>query len=961
MSERPLRTSRPLAAFLLGLAGTLLVLIAFWMGLDPRTELRALDMRFGLTDAPLPDNILHVDIDDGSLDAVGRWPWPRKKLATIVDVLKDCGAKAVMIDLILEEPQNLRFDSAAYDVFTGGEEEFLSEFARPMPIYDDSLLASSLSRAGNVFLTMHVDLASNESATTNAYDAFAQLMIDNPNADLSTILKDIPGRRDNVQMAYLHHRSVMAAERFAIPDTFVQALNPPSGRITPPLVSFTTPAAGIGCVTRIPDADKLIRRIPLFFRGRGRVYPQFAVAMAIHELGARHGGVVSMQSDKSTFTIKCNDGDERAIPLDSNGLMVIRWPRQAFATSTFGVQRIPAAAVVNVWRMKNNSRICADSIHRLRVRFIEMGKQLPQDEKIKNLYFDGYVEGVKLADSAYTDRLAAEQTLRMTGLYAPSKAPDPTVVNKLKLKEERIQKRLEDNLAALTKELRKPGVMEFFLGKPPVQNASRPGTDSPKQLEFLKTIELAKELQATELKLQQESLESEKSAQKLVDELRPMIADKICMLGATGTGVPDFVPTPLDPKTPGVFVHGNIINTILSGNFVYPAGMLANTLTILLAGILVSLLAATRPILQAAPLSLLTAVGYAMFNIFIAFASWGIWLAFVAPLGAMLLSFLFVTGFRQLTEERAKRHIRGMFAQALSPALVDKLLTDPSLTSPGGRKTELTSMFSDLAGFTPLSESLGPHETVALLNRYFDGVTDIVQNRYGGYLNKFLGDGVFVLFGAPVILPDHPTRAIDAALLCQMEVAKLNEALAAERGGEVKLNVRIGIHSGEAIFGNCGSTDRTDYTAIGDCINLSARLESANKFFGTKIIVSQYTWNLCDRDDLLVRPLGNVFITGVKNSLNLMEIVGPLDEIDESHRQSVEHFAKAMDLIAERKFADANTQLEQADQLRPNDQTTQIYMDVCKECIGWGSEINAWPVECKTAGGVVRLAWPENI
>ncbi|MCP4377267.1 MAG: adenylate/guanylate cyclase domain-containing protein, partial [bacterium] len=202
----------------------------------------------------------------------------------------------------------------------------------------------------------------------------------------------------------------------------------------------------------------------------------------------------------------------------------------------------------------------------------------------------------------------------------------------------------------------------------------------------------------------------------------------------------------------------------------------------------------------------------------IVFAWWGIWLAFVAPLGAMLLSFMFVTGFRQLTEERAKRRIRDMWAKGLSPALVEQILSNPALASPGGRKTELTSMFSDLAGFTPLSESLGPHETVALLNRYFDGVTDIVQNQCAGYLNKFLGDGVFILFGVPIFEPDHPSRAIDAALLCQAEAEKLNEKLAAELGEKVKLKVRIGIHSGEAIFGNCGSTDKTDFTAIGDCV-----------------------------------------------------------------------------------------------------------------------------------------------
>ncbi|MBL7219332.1 MAG: adenylate/guanylate cyclase domain-containing protein [Phycisphaerae bacterium] len=954
-----MKTSRPLAAFLIGLLGTLLILIAFWIGLDPRTELRALDMRFGLTDAALLDDILQVDIDDGSLELVGRWPWPRQKLASIINVLKDCGAKAVMVDLILNEAQTLRFESPRDAVYAGNDEEILSE-APPQPVFDDDIFASSLARAKNVFLAMHVDPASEASLTSEIYDDVSQFMSDNPGSDLDPVLKSFPkeARVDTVKKAYLYHRSLTVMEKFAIPANCVGALNIRSGRMTPPLVRFAIPAAGAGCVTYLPDADKLVRRSPLFFRGSNRIYPQFAVAMALHELASRHRGIASMKSDKSSFTIRCKDGTRRMVPLDSNGCMVIRWPRKAIGTSTYGLDHISAGAVVHIWREKEARRLNAARIQGLRVRFLTMRKEEVKDKKLEAFYWRHSTERAQF-DEAYSNRLSNERKLQRTALYTPSKAMDSELlVSKSRQIETDIQKHLEDDLASLTAKLREPGNLEVFLGKPPSSGTTQPAEDSPDQQAFLKALTRARELLAIETELQQENLRIESNIRLLMDKLRPKVANKICMLGATSTGVPDFVPTPLGPNTPGVIVHTNIINTILSGSFVYPAGMWTNTIVIILTGVLVSLLAATRPILQAAPLSLLAAVGYVLFNVLVVFAWWSIWLAFVAPLGAMLVSFLFVTGFRQLTEERAKRQIRGMFAQALSPALVDRLLSDPSLASLGGRKTELTCMFSDLAGFTPLSESLGAHETVALLNRYFDGVTDIVQNQCGGYLNKFLGDGVFVLFGAPVTQPDHPSKAVDAALLCQIEVEKLNEELAAELGGKVELRVRIGIHSGEAMVGNCGSTQRMDYTAIGDCVNLSARLESANKFFGTRIIVSAHAWSLCDRDNLLVRPLGDVFITGVRNSLDLFEVIGPIDEIDESDRQGIAHFSDAMGLIAQRRFAEARELLQQADQLRPGDMPTEIYLDICSHCLAQGPEIEDWPAECKTAGGVVRLAWP---
>ncbi|MCP4375992.1 MAG: CHASE2 domain-containing protein, partial [bacterium] len=249
-----------------------------------------------------------------------------------------------------------------------------------------------------------------------------------------------------------------------------------------------------------------------------------------------------------------------------------------------------------------------------------------------------------------------------------------------------VHKRREDIRASLVAKLREPGNLEIFL-KPLPSSTTQPAEKAEAQKYFIQAMARTKELFALEAKLLQKNLELDASIKSLTDELRPMVNNKICVLSTTAAGAPDFVPTPLGPRTPGGFVHSHIINTILSDNFVYPAGMLTNTLVIALSGILVSLLAATRPILQASPLSILAAIAYALFNIFIVFAWWGIWLAFVAPLGAMLLSFMFVTGFRQLTEERAKRRIRDMWAKGLSPALVEQILSNPALASPGGRKT----------------------------------------------------------------------------------------------------------------------------------------------------------------------------------------------------------------------------------------------------------------------------------
>jgi len=954
MTDKPLKTSRPLAAIMLGLLGTLIVLAAFWAGLDTGPELSSLDMRFELTDAELPNNILHVNIDDGSLEYVGRWPWPREKLAAIIDVLTDCGAKAVVVDLILSEYQLVRYEAQDDDLYEGSDKEVLSQGAPPQPIYDDSILAGSLSRAGNVFLATHISVTRQSSRTLDTYEAVSRFMSDKPDIDRQEIFDNLPGNRVDLSKAYLRKRAANAMKQFAVEADRLGDIPIRSGQMFPPLVTFVESAAGVGCVAYLPDPDKLVRRTPLLFKSGGDVYPQFAAALALRELADRHGGMEPVAADKSSLTVRCKDGTRRRIPLDSDGAMMIRWPRQAIGTDTYGLEHIPAATVVKIRMEKDAAELNSSRIQGLRMQFLQLAQALPEKKEIKDLYWQRHAPLVEQFDKAYSERISFEGSLYKTMLFRPSTAPDSRKLDELKKIETDVQKRLEDVRASLTEILRRPGNIEIFLGKPTSSD------DPAERRKYLKRLEHAEELLALETQLLANNREIERNITRLTDELKPKIAGKICMLGATGEGVPDFVATPMGHLTPGVFVHSNIINTILSGQFVYPAGMPANTLTILFAGVLISFLAATRPILQSAPLSLLAAIGYAVANALVLFAWWGIWLALAAPLAAMFVSFLFVTGFRQLTEERAKRQIRDRFAKSLSPALVEQLLSDPQLASPGGRSTELTCMFSDLAGFTPLSESLGPQETVKLLNRYFDGVTDIVQNRCSGYLNKFLGDGLFVLFGVPIKLSDHPSRAIDAALMCQEAAADLNESLASEMSRDIKLKVRIGIHSGQAMFGNCGSTEREDYTAIGDCVNLSARLESANKFFGTRIIVSRHAWGLCDREEIVTRPLGRVFITGVKNSLNVLEVIGPISEIGRSHRQAIAHFAQAMELISNRRFADALKELRRADELHPGDSATKTYLDICDQCVAWGSEIDAWPAEAKTSGGVVRLAWPER-
>ena len=375
------------------------------------------------------------------------------------------------------------------------------------------------------------------------------------------------------------------------------------------------------------------------------------------------------------------------------------------------------------------------------------------------------------------------------------------------------------------------------------------------------------------------------------------------------------------------------VATIASGAFVRRPHPTIDVLAILFAGALVTLITARRSVLQAFPLALALGGAYAALNALVFFALLNVVLVFWMPIEAMAASFAVVTAYRQLTEERAKRRIRGLFAHALSPALVDRLIEDPSLARLGGERRVLSCFFSDLWGFTALSEALGEQRTVRLLNRYFDRMTEVIQTRRGGYLNKFLGDGIFVFFGAPVFQDDHAARSVQAAIDCQDEVARVNAELAEEYPHPPRLRSRIGITTGEVMVGNCGSTQRMDYTAIGDTVNLASRLESANKFFGTGILVSDQTWQAAGVDGILARPLGQVVVVGKTEPVKIWNVLARSGELDSAVEQACAEFSRGVELFAAGKFAESAEAFQAALKLSPDDGPAKVFLGLCRAYI----------------------------
>ena len=346
---------------------------------------------------------------------------------------------------------------------------------------------------------------------------------------------------------------------------------------------------------------------------------------------------------------------------------------------------------------------------------------------------------------------------------------------------------------------------------------------------------------------------------------------KVVFVGTSGAGLFDARANPFGPNDPGVLIHATMADNLLTGDFLRRAAPLVNVAAVvaaaLLAGIAASFIASVWWSVAA---GILVAGAYLGLTLLL-FAHGRTWLDAAMPTLAILLTFTGGMAANYFTEGRHKRQIRDMFSKYVAPEYVAQLADDPSKIALGGRRAELTILFSDIRGFTSISEKLEPHEVIAFLNEYLSLMAGIVKEK-GGTLDKFIGDAVMAFWGEPVHHPDHADRAADCALAMQATTAQLAARWVAE--GKPDIHIGVGINTAEVVVGNIGSVEhKLDYTVIGDGVNLASRLESANKEFHTGIIISEFTLaKLGERFD--VRALGDVKVKGKERPVTIYELLG---------------------------------------------------------------------------------------
>ena len=270
-----------------------------------------------------------------------------------------------------------------------------------------------------------------------------------------------------------------------------------------------------------------------------------------------------------------------------------------------------------------------------------------------------------------------------------------------------------------------------------------------------------------------------------------------------------------------------------------------------------------------------------------------------------------------------KREIEGWFGTYVSPAVVKRLVHNPDLLRLGGERRELTVYFSDLAGFTTLSEKLPPDQLVKMVNSFLDRLSGCILD-HGGYLDKYIGDAIMGVFGSPEELENHALSACRAALDSRRRLAVLNTWIEQEFG--LRLENRIGVNTGEMIVGNVGSERKKNYTVLGDAVNLASRLEGANKEFGTHILLGPLTAERV-AGVLVTRPVAHLRVKGKYKAVPVHELVGEPDTVDDAARRFLAAYTEGFDAFCAREFARAVKALEAAAALRSDDFLANRYLD----------------------------------
>ncbi|GMU23292.1 MAG: hypothetical protein AMXMBFR13_33730, partial [Phycisphaerae bacterium] len=761
-------TARLSTGLAVGLGLTLAGVLLHLLGLTQRVELLVYDYYVRhFSRIPASSRIVHVDIDDDSLQRVGSWPWPRDVQAALISILHELGASRIVMDIVLSEPRPGEMRLPGLDA-TADIEGQVEQIGEPSPeniVFPDLELAEAIARAGNVYLSMYDEAVSQRPDDTDltrrvmarlrenfeqdeaeiarqlgtelkavgrviahaksqvAHERVREVLAANPDASFPDVhaailhrpFEDQTADRADVLLAYMLEQNLEALRERCRPiPPALQGRLPRVRHVVAPLDKFTQGSQGIGFVSFTRMFDGVMRQVPLLVEWDGLLLEQLGFAAVRDELGIR---VEDLAFDSGgRLLIPGGEGrPELRIPLTGDGQMLINWHVEEQWEKCF--THLPVTQLLRIYDCQRRRR--ENDI----ARQVKIGRVVALSNPTD---FGTYRDNVNKL-------LEEERSVRWARLRG--RQGDQEVQQKAQSAETR-RRGLEAE---------QQGAIEYILNEwESVRGESRP-SDAAEAADFDRIVQAAHLIRNEIPRYEEANRRIAAEEAHWRDQLRPLIADKICFVGYTATAVADMVNTPAYHSMPGVLVHSSLLNSVLQGQFRSWSWRGTEALVIALVGLSASVITATRgPRLSLAIVVAMTVVLFVLNGLGL-FERMNYWLELVTALGTGLVTWALIVLARYLTTEREKRRFSRAVAQYVSPAMARQIADsaeDFDLAPVEGR---VTCFFSDLAGFTRISERLGPAGTRTVLNPYLEAMS-VVLHQHNALINKFMGDGIFAFF-----------------------------------------------------------------------------------------------------------------------------------------------------------------------------------------------------------------------
>lgn len=826
-------------------------------------ELQILDFYTRMIPSP-PERseVVLIDVDDLAMQTVGTWPWSRDVHAEVLADLRSLGADSLSFDVEFVDRGPVGVNSAERDEVLASQR---TELELVFQAWEDKQMgASEVKEAAQVLLEEGVLLTArdNDAYLGRAMRVFGRAF--------TTLNYD--QTNDNA--------AAREAEAYYQQNSFLTPVSGDLSRVKQvetlrgAIVPIAGQAAGAAVTNVEKDLDGTLRRINLLFRhgSEGKVYGQLAFVPVWVRLGKPPIEVFSDRIVLRTSALPQNPQPDLVIPLDPDGLMIINWPHTTYRPSF--------------------THVLVSELQTLRAQEASVARQVQAMQDAGYLTQD--LTGMHLQAKADRSRALAEG--------------DQTAFDAADVQEGLWRSAVGD-LASGTREAELKALLEQQFSDPAIPRSSKdkiPGLVADVQTTF----------STLRAKVQ--------SYFDLRADLESRLKGALAFYGWTAVATTDVGVTPFDSVYFNVGTHASIANTLLSGAFLNEWPSWASFLLgAVLAGLAAFVLTRTGSLGG-------VVLGFGIFAVLLAgvgvgYALTGVYAGAFVSGGTVFLTVLGLTLVRFWGTEAEKRYIRGAFSTYLSPEVIKQLEADPDKLKLGGEKKVLTAVFTDVKGFSTVSEGMDPNDLVTLLNHYLTGMSDLILDTRGT-IDKFEGDAIIAFWGAPLAFEDHAQAAVQAALRMKQAEGEMNQRFLRENLAPTPLLTRIGINTGEMTVGNMGTARRMDYTMMGNAVNLAARLEGVNKQYGTWILTSQSTRDRLD-DTILVRKLDRVRVVGISTPVRLFEVHSFRSEASAKTLEKISLFEAGIDAYEAQNWDKARGLFHEVLALDPTDGPAKTFVE----------------------------------